>query len=110
MILLNIGCATDVQEGEADQSKLFRKLPAKRTGLDFENTVVQTEQMNYFEYQYVLNGGGVAAEDLNNDGLPDLYFTSNQNSNKLYVNKGGLRFDDATEESGTSEIHSGPQV
>ena len=58
--------------------------------------------MDIIQYLYYYNGGGVAAGDLNNDGLPDLYFTSNLSENKLFVNRGNFTFEDVTEKSGTA--------
>ena len=79
----------------------FQALSPSQTGIQFKNQLTQTESMNLFTNQYVTNGGGVATGDLNNDGLSDLYFVSNQQTNKLYLNEGALRFRDITEVSGT---------
>lgn len=84
------------------EQKRFELLPASHTGITFQNTLEETPQMNIFNYLYFYNGGGVAAGDVNGDGLPDLYFTSNQNSNKLYLNNGNLKFTDITEQAGVS--------
>ncbi len=70
------------------------------TGIDFENTLVEDTTFNFLNYLYFYNGGGVAAGDVNNDGLDDLFFTSNQNENKLYLNQGDFRFEDVTQSSG----------
>ncbi|MFM8912812.1 MAG: CRTAC1 family protein, partial [Flammeovirgaceae bacterium] len=61
--------------------------------------IQEDEQINILTYEYTYNGGGVAAADFNNDGLCDLYFVGNAVDNKLYLNKGGLRFRDATDSS-----------
>lgn len=79
---------------------LFELLTAEETGVDFQNTLTETPQLNIFSYLYFYNGGGVAAGDLNGDDLPDLYFTSNLESNKLYLNQGNFSFQDITEVTG----------
>ena len=81
---------------------LFRHLAPSATGVDFANTLPdQTpDGMNIIQYLYYYNGGGVATGDLNNDGRPDLYFTSNTDQNKLYLNRGSCRFEDITAAAG----------
>ena len=81
---------------------LFTQLPSSSTHIDFKNQLTETEQSNIIEYLYFNNGGGVAAGDINNDGLIDLYFTSNQKANKLYLNKGDLKFEDITDAAGVA--------
>lgn len=83
-------------------ARLFDLLPADKSGIDFENTLVENDSLNILDYLYFYNGGGIAMGDVDNDGLPDLYFSSNQNSNKLYLNKGELKFDDITTSAGVS--------
>jgi hypothetical protein len=72
----------------------------KNTGIDFENKIVNTKEFNIFNYRNFYNGGGVAIGDLNNDGLTDVFFTANMGSNKLYLNKGGWKFEDISESAG----------
>lgn len=79
---------------------LFTALSANETNIDFANILTETDQENILKYEYFYNGGGVAVGDLNNDGLPDLYFTGNQVENKLYLNKGQMQFDDITAQAG----------
>ena len=81
---------------------LFELLPAERTGIDFANSLTETTELNILNYMYFYNGGGVAVGDINNDGLPDLYFSANQKPNKLYLNKGNWQFEDITQKAGVA--------
>lgn len=83
--------------GSKKQPPLFTVLNHERTGLDFTNKLTPTPQFNMFKYMYFYNGAGVGAGDFNNDGLVDLFFSSNQGQNKLYRNQGKLQFEDITE-------------
>ncbi|MFM8489391.1 MAG: FG-GAP repeat domain-containing protein, partial [Bacteroidota bacterium] len=83
-----------------NEKALFSKLDAKETGIEFNNINVENEQINILTYEYLYNGGGVTVGDVNNDGLPDLYFTSNNRENKLYLIKGQFRFEDITASAG----------
>lgn len=78
-------------------STLFQLLPASETGVDFVNTIQETDTFNILTYEYIYNGGGVGIGDFNNDGLKDIFFAGNLVSNKLYLNKGNFRFNDVTE-------------
>ncbi|MBC3538726.1 VCBS repeat-containing protein [Rufibacter sediminis] len=89
--------------GEASQAAkppLFTLLTTEKTNVSFNNTLSETPFANIISYQYFYNGGGVAIGDLNNDGLQDLYFSGNMVSNKLYLNKGQMRFQDVTTAAG----------
>jgi len=79
---------------------VFSFLPFSSTGIDFENSIADTDTLNILDYLYYYNGGGVAIGDINNDGLADIYFSSNQGSNKLYLNKGNFKFEDITAKAG----------
>ncbi len=74
----------------------------KETGLDFINEVQDGEEFNVLTYRNFYNGGGVAIGDVNNDGLADVYLTSNQKPNKLYLNRGNWKFEDITEAAGVA--------
>ena len=93
-----------VKKKKASDSKtLFTLIQDTHSGINFTNSVKQDINFNYLEYVYAFNGGGVAIGDINNDGLEDIYFTSNQNSNKLYLNKGDLKFTDITKSAGVED-------
>ncbi len=87
-------------ENKQVENHLFYKVPDSESGVQFENTLTNSEDFNIIEYLYFYNGGGVALGDINNDGLTDIYFSSNQQSNKLYLNKGNFRFHDITNTAG----------
>ncbi|UOE52357.1 VCBS repeat-containing protein [Mucilaginibacter sp. SMC90] len=80
----------------------FKLLKASETGVTFVNKNIVSDSVNILDYLYFYNGAGVAAADFNNDGLPDLYFVSNQGPNKLYLNKGGMKFEDITDKAGVA--------
>ncbi len=82
------------------QPKKFDLVPSAETGIGFSNTVVEDSLHNVLEYMNIYTGGGVAAGDINNDGLPDLFFSGNETSSRLYLNRGGLRFEDISEKAG----------
>lgn len=82
---------------------LFTNLPTQETNINFLNKVSNTPDFNIFSYRNFYNGGGVAIGDLNNDGLADLFFTSNMSSNKLYINEGNLKFKDVTHSAGVAD-------
>ena len=81
---------------------LFELVPPQASGVTFVNALPEDTAFNILNYLYYYNGGGVAAGDINNDGLPDLYFTSNLGANRLYLNKGNYKFEDVTERAGVA--------
>ncbi len=92
---------------QSEKPTLFTLLPSTETGIDFSNDLTEGPNTNILIYEYFYNGGGVAAGDINNDGLIDLYFTSNMGDNKLYLNQGSMKFKDITQRSGAAG-RSGP--
>ncbi|REG90659.1 VCBS repeat-containing protein [Algoriphagus antarcticus] len=84
------------------ESTLFELIPPSKTGIDFNNTIVESDSFNILTDEYIFNGGGVAVADFDNNGLPDLFFTGNQVSNKLYLNSGKFNFEDVTESAGVA--------
>ena len=81
---------------------LFQKKNSSETGIAFNNQVIENDSINPIDLEFLYNGGGVAVGDFNNDGLPDLYFTASTTSNKLYLNKGNLAFEDITAKAGVT--------
>ena len=78
---------------------LFHKISASQSGLLFNNIITENDSINPIDLEFLYNGGGVGVGDFNNDGLPDLYFTASTVSNKLYLNKGDLSFEDVTDKA-----------
>ncbi|MCW3119178.1 MAG: ASPIC/UnbV domain protein, partial [Chitinophagaceae bacterium] len=75
---------------------MFREVNAAHSGIHFNNQITENDTLNIMNYEYLYNGGGVGVGDFNNDGLPDIYFTGNKVPNKLYLNKGNMKFEDVT--------------
>ncbi len=82
-------------------SQQFTEISATEAGITFRNDIIETQQTNIMTYEYTYNGAGVAAGDVNNDGLADLYFSGNSAPNKLFLNKGEWKFEDVTDVSAT---------
>ena len=99
LIMLFLNCS---KEKNIDDYTVFKPLHQSETGIGFSNNLTENDSLNYFTYSYLYMGGGVAVGDINNDGLKDVFFTGNQVSNKLYLNKGNLKFEDISEKSGVS--------
>jgi enediyne biosynthesis protein E4 len=86
------------------QTTLFEEINPEKSGLQFNNLITETEELNVLNYEYIYNGGGVGIGDFNNDSLPDIYFTGNRISNKLFLNRGNLKFEDITEQASVDRL------
>ncbi len=86
--------------GCQENSKMFTILSAESTGIDFVNKITESDTLNALNFSYLYHGAGVGIIDANQDGLPDIYFSANMQSGKLYLNKGNLHFEDITARSG----------
>ena len=91
IILFSISCKK--------KSTLFQKVDSAHSGIYFNNKIVESDSLNPIDELNIYNGGGVGIGDFNNDGLQDIYFAGNIVSNKLYLNKGNLKFQDITKEA-----------
>jgi hypothetical protein len=91
LIVIFFGCNSRHEKPAA-----FKVLNSKQTGLEFTNKLTSTDSFNLFEYMYFYNGAGIGAGDFNSDGLTDLFFSSNQGANTLYLNTGKLHFKDVS--------------
>lgn len=80
--------------------QLFELRKASKSGVDFRNDLLPDQDISILDYLYYYNGGGVAIGDINNDSLPDLFFTANQGPNQLYLNKGKLQFENISTAAG----------
>ena len=81
-----------------DSVEIFQLMD--KTGIDFNNVVEDDSLENGFLFRNFYNGNGVAIGDINNDSLPDIFFTSNTGANKLYLNKDGFTFEDISDRAG----------
>jgi len=90
------------KETPTSNPSLFDLTEATTLGIDFQNTLVETDSLNILDYLYMYNGGGLAMGDIDGNGFADLYFSANQGQNKLYLNQGDLSFTDATNAAGVA--------
>ncbi|MFD2033196.1 VCBS repeat-containing protein [Belliella marina] len=102
ILLLGLGLLYSCDQNVQQKNTLFESIPSSSSGVDFSNDLKFDEAFNIFTYRNFYNGGGVALGDVNNDGLLDIYFTSNQGENKLYLNEGDFKFKDVTDQAGVA--------
>jgi hypothetical protein len=95
--LLGFGLLIFSCSQNSDMDSKFELLSADYTGVEFNNKIEIDENFNVLDFDYIYNGGGVAVGDFNGDSLPDLFFTGNMVSSKLYLNMGEFKFKDITE-------------
>lgn len=87
-----------------EEKTLFKLVPSSYSGLDFINTVEEKDSINILTVQYMYHGAAVAVGDFNNDELSDIFFSGNMVPNRLYLNRGNLKFEDVSEEAGIGAI------
>lgn len=99
-------CNTDDKESikNASIEKVFTQISSEHSNIEFNNKITEDELVNYYNYVYLYNGGGVGIGDINNDGLQDIYLTSTQGVDKLYLNKGGFEFEDISTSAGIDKF------
>ena len=117
LCLLTIwSCGGDGSGSQSEgSSNLDASLPLSFTkvsnsGLDFVNEIKETAEFNHFIWDAIYNGGGVGIGDINNDGLPDVYLGANYGKDKLFINRGNLKFEEITDKANinaTTAISSG---
>ncbi|TXG38646.1 VCBS repeat-containing protein [Seonamhaeicola maritimus] len=111
-ILLGIGvslffsCPPQKKLPVSENDKHFSLINSNHTGITFSNNLIETAKENHLINENFVTGAGVAIGDINNDGLPDIYFAGNQVKDKLYLNKGNLVFEDISEKAGINKINS----
>ena len=98
-LLIFHSCSKKKEEIIKENISVFNKIDADITGIDFANILTESDSLNYFTYSYLYMGGGIAVGDINNDNLLDVFFTGNQEKNRLYLNTGNLKFKDITNEA-----------
>ena len=101
--LLISSCKDNQKNDPVNNNTLFSLVPSEYSNLNFENTVLQTKLNNHMINSQFISGGGVAVGDINNDGLQDVFFTGNQVSDKLFLNKGDLKFENISNKAGISQ-------
>jgi enediyne biosynthesis protein E4 len=109
-IVLLLSCSGDSEKPVQDQIEVapakvhFELVQQDASGINFANTIKETFEDNIITNSYLYNGGGVAIIDVNNDGLPDVYFSATQDANRLFLNKGNFQFEDITEKAGVGAL------
>ncbi len=92
--------SSSTSSGINSDQPLFKLRSPQTTGIDFVNSITETASFNHLFWTSIYNGGGVGIGDINQDGLPDIYFCGNTVRDRLYLNQGNLKFKDITNSSG----------
>lgn len=89
-----------VEPAHGEEQAIFELMDSLKTGVLFRNDIVEYDSFNYFYFDEFYEGAGTGIIDVNNDGLQDLFFVSNQGPDKLYLNKGNFQFEDISQKAG----------
>ncbi|MEM7297960.1 MAG: CRTAC1 family protein [Bacteroidota bacterium] len=104
LLFLLTACAGTPEE-MVESETLFSLIPPDFSGVEFKNEITESRSSNHLVNDMLISGGGIGVGDINNDGLPDLYFTGNQVRDELYINKGNFKFERITDDAGIIEDH-----
>ncbi len=74
------------------QQAFLTRLPHSATGVAFTNLLADSRSLTN---HVLLNGSGVALGDVDGDGMADVFLAGIDGPNRLYLNRGGLRFQPA---------------
>lgn len=99
-VLIVVGFSVVFSAYAQEKKPVFIEIPPKLSGLEFINQINEDDSLHIFKYEYLYNGHGMGVADFNHDGLEDLFIAGNVVSNKLYLNKGNLKFEDVTRKAG----------
>ena len=97
------GSPADSALSLSSDTPLFTLIDPAQTGIDFVNVLKEDEHLNYVACTNCYSGGGVGIGDINGDDLPDVFMVSNLQSNRLYINRGDMKFEDVTVQSGIAD-------
>jgi hypothetical protein len=85
-----------------EKMPLLVEVSPKTSGIEFINQITENDSMHIFKYEYLYNGHGIGVADFDHDGVEDIFISGNVVPNKLFLNKGKLRFEDITRKAGVA--------